>query len=298
MKRLAVILGLLALLPALALLATRPASLPDDALPRHSVDVSNGERIFHTAACASCHSSTDEDSEPPLLGGGLQMDTPFGTFMVPNISPHLAHGIGGWSMLDFANAMQRGVSPEGRHYYPAFPYTAYSRMTLNDIMDLKSYLDTLPAVDKKSEDHSLSFPWSFRAGIGLWKAVNLDSAFVISVPADDELLQHGRYLVEGPGHCAECHTPRDWMGGLDKRRWLAGAPNLDGEGKVSNITPAEAGLEEWSQEDIEYFLASGFTPDFDTVGSSMVKVQENLARLPAEDLTAIAAYLKFIPEEK
>ena len=109
----------------------------------------------------------------------------------------------------------------------------------------------------------------------------------------DPLLLRGRYLVEGPGHCGECHTPRDWTGGLKLERWLAGAPDLEGDGKVPNITPG--GLQGWSQEDIAYYLQSGFTPDFDTVGGSMVKVQKNMAKLPAEDLDAIAAYLKAIP---
>jgi mono/diheme cytochrome c family protein len=223
------------------------------------------------------------------------MATPFGVFRVPNISPHPTSGIGRWSMLDFVNAMLRGVSPDGRHYYPAFPYASYSRMKIGDVMDLKVYLDTLPAVDHQAEGHSLSFPWNIRAGIGAWKLLNVDPAFVVSVPADDPQLERGRYLVEGPGHCAECHTPRNWSGGLDNKHWLGGAPNPDGEGTVPNITPAAQGLAEWSQKDIEYYLASGFTPDFDSVGGSMVSVQENMARLSEQDRAAIAAYLKHIP---
>jgi mono/diheme cytochrome c family protein len=285
---------LLALTAVLVLLTTRPASLPDGALPRQNADISNGERIFHAGGCASCHSSTAEVSEPAILGGGLTMVTPFGKFRVPNISPHPERGIGNWTTLDFANAMLLGTSPDGRHYYPAFPYASYSRMSIGDVIDLKAFLDTLPAVDDQSEDHSLKFPWSIRIGIGLWKLINLDPAFVSPVAAGDQQLMLGRYLVEGPGHCAECHTPRNWSGGLDASHWLAGAPNPDGEGKVPNITPSESGLADWSEGDIEYYLASGFTPDFDTVGSSMVKVQENMARLSKEDRAAIAAYLKGI----
>jgi mono/diheme cytochrome c family protein len=294
-RRLLLFSGLLALTAVLVLLTTRPASLPDGALPRQNADISNGERIFHAGGCASCHSSTAEYSEPAILGGGLTMDTPFGKFRVPNISPHTEHGIGNWTTLDFANAMLLGTSPDGRHYYPAFPYASYSRMSIGDVIDLKAFLDTLPAVDDQSEDHSLKFPWSIRIGIGLWKLINLDPAFVSPVAAGDQQLMLGRYLVEGPGHCAECHTPRNWSGGLDASHWLAGAPNPDGEGKVPNITPGDSGLADWSEGDIEYYLASGFTPDFDTVGSSMVKVQENMARLSKEDRVAIAAYLKSVP---
>ena len=162
-------------------------------------------------------------------------------------------------------------------------------------MDLKTYLDTLTESQNRNEEHDLSFPWNVRAGIGVWKLLNLDPAAVVSVPPEDDLLIRGRYLVEGPGHCGECHTPRNWIGGPDNKRWLAGAPNPDGEGKVPNITPDEKGLADWPVSDIEYYLESGLTPDFDTVGGSMVDVQENLSRLPAEDRAAIAAYLKAIP---
>lgn len=295
MKRLLISLGLIALAISLVLLLTRPTGLPAGALPQHNADVANGERLFNAGGCASCHSSTDDHSEPAILGGGLEMDTPFGIFRVPNISPHPSNGIGSWSVLDFVSAMQLGVSPDGRHYYPAFPYTSYSRMRIEDLMDLRSYLDTLPVAQDKSGDHELKFPFNIRLGLGLWKLVNLDPAFVTPVPADDVQLVRGRYLVEGPGHCGECHTPRNWTGGLDNEHWLAGAPNPDGEGTVPDIATNTSGLAEWSQSDIDYYLESGFTPDFDTVGGSMVKVQENMARLPAGDRAAIAAYLKNLP---
>ena len=295
MKRLAIILGLVALLVVLLMVITRPTRLPADVLPMHTADVSNGARLFHAGGCASCHRSTDKDAETPVLGGGLEMNTPFGTFRVPNISPSPGYGIGNWSTLDFVNAMHNGVSPDERHYYPAFPYSSYVRMSFEDLVDLKTYLDTLPEADNRNEKHDLKFPWNVRAGIGVWKLLNLDPAAVVSVPPENDLLMRGRYLVEGPGHCGECHTPRNWIGGLDNSRWLAGAPNPDGEGKVPNITPDEKGLADWPLSDIEYYLESGLTPDFDTVGGSMVDVQENLSRLPAEDRAAIAAYLKAIP---
>ncbi len=292
MKRLVFTLGLFALVGILLLLATRPKTLSVENLPQHNADSDNGERMFHVGGCASCHATVGDKQEPPVLGGGLAMETPFGVFNVPNISPHPTSGIGLWTTLDFVNAMHRGVSPGGHHYYPAFPYASYSRMNFEDLMDLKTFLDTLPSTDKRNESHELKFPWNIRAGIGLWKWMNLDPAFINAVPPENNLLKRGRYLVEGPGHCGECHTPRNWTGGLDNSRWLGGAANPDGEGKVPNITPAIKGLAEWSQSDIAYYLESGFKPDFDTVGSSMVEVQENMARLPAEDLAAIAAYLK------
>jgi mono/diheme cytochrome c family protein len=295
MKRLLIVLGLVVLAAGSVLFVTRPLGLPEDSSPAHEVDVANGERIFYAGGCASCHTLTDSNPESLVLGGGLEMETPFGVFRVPNITPHPEAGIGQWTMLDFVNAMLLGTSPDGRHYYPAFPYASYSRMSFGDLIDLKFFLDTLPESDNKPADHSLNFPFNIRAGLGMWKLFNLKPGYVAAIPEGDALIQRGRYLVEGPGHCGECHTARDWTGGMDFKRWLAGGPNPDGEGRVPNITPHKDGLEAWEASDIEYYLASGFTPEYDSVGGSMVKVQENMARLPAEDRAAIAAYLKNIP---
>jgi len=294
-KRLAVVLGGIALLVLVTMLVTRPTGLLPGTLPSHTADNVNGERLFHAGGCTSCHVAPGTDSTPPALGGGLALNTPFGVFRVPNISTDRVNGIGAWTTLDFVNAMHLGVSPDGRHFYPAFPYASYTHMSFEDLIDLKSFMDTLPAVQTPNQPHELGFPWNIRAGIGLWKLLNLDSSWVVQVPADDATLVRGRYLVEGPGHCGECHTPRNWTGGLDRSRWLAGAPNPDGEGKVPDITPDKEGLAGWSQHDIEYYLESGFTPDYDTVGGSMVEVQENMALLPAADRAAIAAYLKAVP---
>lgn len=292
MKRLLVLLGLAVVVAIVLLLATRPRTLTPGMLPVHAPDMANGELVFHAGGCVSCHASPGDESTPPLLGGGLAMESPYGVFRVPNISPDPVHGIGQWDEPDFINAMQLGTSPDGRHYYPAFPYASYARMTVEDLLDLKAFLDTLPAVQAQNEEHDLAFPWNVRMGIGLWKLFNLDVRPAVSGLPDDEEIKRGQYLVEGPGHCAECHTPRDWMGGLKLDHWLAGAPDPEGEGQVPNITPS--GLADWLKGDIAYYLQSGFTPDFDTVGGSMVKVQKNMAKLPAEDLDAIAAYLKAI----
>jgi len=290
-----------AALVALAVFAwlSRPLSMAADALPAHVPDVANGERVFWAGGCASCHASPVNGKRAKgdaklKLGGGETLDTPFGLFRVPNISPH-ANGIGGWSTLDFVNAMQRGVSPDGRHYYPSFPYTSYIRMDVRDVIDLKAYLDTLPPVSGVIGPHELAFPWSVRRGIGLWKRRYLDATPVIAAETDEPAVARGRALVEGAGHCGECHTPRDRFGGLDTSHWLAGAPNPDGKGRIPNITPGGKTLSSWSAADIAYYLETGFTPDFDTVGGSMVAVQENLARLAPGDRAAIAAYLKALP---
>ena len=278
---------------------TRPLTIAPEDLPDHEPDPIAGERVFWAGGCASCHASPVDGKRAKgddklLLGGGLELDTPYGVFRVPNISSHPEDGIGGWALVDFVNAMQRGVSPDGLHYYPSFPYTSYARMPVADVMDLKAFLDLLQPVAGRVAPHDLGFPWSVRRGIGAWKRKYLDVAPIVP-DGSSELVELGRQLVEGAGHCGECHTPRDRFGGLLRDRWLAGAQNPEGEGRVPNITPGGKNISGWSAADIAYYLESGFTPEFDTVGGSMVAVQENLSKLSGEDREAIAAYLKALP---
>ena len=275
---------------------TAPQPLQAAALPDHQPDLANGERIFNAGGCAACHAAPGARGEERFrLAGGLALTTAFGTFNVPNISTHPQDGIGRWSALDFVNAMTRGVSPEGFHYYPSFPYASYARMRLEDVIDLKAFMDTLPPIEGGVADHDLNFPYSVRRGVGVWKRLYLDSEPVIALASPTDLLIRGQYLVEGAGHCGECHTPRDFMGGMDAERWLAGAANPDGDGTIPNITPHPEGLEGWSESDIADALKTGFTPEFDSFGGAMAAVQRNLAELPMEDLEAIAAYLKAVP---
>ena len=254
----------------------------------------NGRLMFFAGGCASCHAAPGSDDKL-ALAGGVRLESPFGAFIGPNISPHREDGIGGWSDLDFLNAMLRGVSPEGGHYYPAFPYTSYQRMRVTDLLDLKAFLDTLQPVAGRAPDHEVGFPFNIRRGLGLWKRLYLDGEPFVADPAASDQVNRGAYLSEGPGHCGECHTPRDAIGGLDRSNWFAGAPNPEGKGIIPNITPHAQGLESWSEGDIAYALESGFTPDYDSLGGTMGKVISNTAQLSAEDRAAIAAYLKSLP---
>lgn len=279
---------------AVFLLLTEPNRLSTEAvaaLPEG--DAARGERIFWAGGCTSCHARPASEGDAVLeLAGGLELKTDFGVFVAPNISSHPRDGIGAWSPGDFANAMLRGVAPDGSHYYPAFPYASYARMDPADVADLFAFMKTLPAVEGVAPGNRLGFPFNMRRGLGLWKRLHLDPAPVIAVDTSDPQLVAGRYLVEGPGHCGECHSPRDFSGGIRKGDWLAGAVAAEGEGVVPNLTPT--GLN-WSAADIAYYLESGFTPDFDSVGGAMAAVQRNMARLPAEDRAAIAAYIKAVP---
>lgn len=259
-------------------------------------DATRGERMFWAGGCTSCHARPKSEGPARLeLAGGVELKTQFGTFVAPNISQDKADGIGAWSLEDFANAMLKGVSPLGEHFYPAFPYTSYARMKLADIADLHAFLVTLPAVAGKARGHSLGFPFNVRRGLGLWKLLNLSPDAVIALPeGTPEPVLAGRYLVEGPGHCGECHSPRAVTGGVKKDEWLAGAVAAEGEGVVPNITP-EGAIGSWSAGEIADYLETGFTPEFDSVGGAMVEVQKNMAKLPAADREAIAAYLEAIP---
>jgi mono/diheme cytochrome c family protein len=274
-------------------LVTAPQRLDPADVAQGPGDPARGARLFHVGGCASCHAAKGAKGADRLkLGGGALLATEFGAFQPPNISPG-PDGIGGWSLADFDNAMRRGVSPDGRHYYPAFPYTSYARMRPGDVADLFAYLNTLPAVAGKPADGKIAFPFNIRRGIGLWKRLYLDLAPVVALPADAPAqLQLGQYLVEGPGHCGECHAPRDQFGGLDKARWLGGAPDPEGKGKIPNITPGKL---RWSAGEIADYLKTGFTPDYDSVGGTMVEVQANMAELSDADRAAIAAYLKAVP---
>lgn len=271
---------------------TMPARLGDQALAGLTGDAARGQGVFTAAGCASCHMAPGAKGEAELvLAGGQAFPSDFGTFYAPNISPDPQAGIGGWSALDLANALWRGVSPEGAHYFPALPYWSYGRMTGQDLVDLYAYLQGLPADATASRPHEVGFPFNIRRLLGGWKFLNINPDFVVQGDLT-EAETRGRYLVEALAHCGECHTPRNAIGGLDTGRWLGGATTPDGKGKIPNITPAAL---KWSEDEIVEYLTSGFTPEFDSVGGHMAHVVDNMARLPESDRRAIAAYLKKVP---
>jgi mono/diheme cytochrome c family protein len=270
--------------------------------PQDGRDLANGRTMFFAGGCASCHAAPASDScEDPkikdkfVLSGGRCLKTEFGTFFVPNISSDKENGIGGWTDAQFVRAMREGISPDGEHYYPAFPYTSYQRMHEEDLRDLRAFLNTLPPSDAKDRAHDLSFPFDIRQALAVWKWLFLDGAEFKPDPEKSEKLNRGAYLVEGPGHCAECHSPRNMMGGIVEEKRYSGGPNPDGEGVIPNITPHKTGIADWSENDIVTALETGLMPSFDSFGGSMVKVQEAMAQLSAEDRQAIAAYLKSLP---
>ncbi len=264
-----------------------------------AADLKNGRSMFFAGGCASCHAApasaacdNPKIKDKLILSGGRCLKTPFGTFYAPNISPDKESGIGGWSSAQFIKAMKEGISPKGEHYYPVFPYTSYQRMREGDLLDLKAFLDTLPAAKSRVPGHDLSLPFQMRQTLAAWKWMFLDGQSFKPDPKKSAKLNRGAYLVEGPGHCGECHSPRNLLGGVITDKRFSGGPDPEGKGIVPNITPHKTGIANWSEADIVTALETGLTPSFDTFGGTMVKVQENMAELSADDRAAIAAYIK------
>lgn len=273
-------------------LMTKPKPLAAAAVADLTGDAVRGEAVFWAAGCASCHMAEKAEGAAELvLSGGQKFPSDFGTFVAPNISQDPEQGIGAWSLLDLANAITRGVSPEGEHYYPALPYASYAKMELQDVADLYAFLKTLPADPTPSQPHELGFPFNIRDSIGVWKLMFLSDDWAL--PGNlTPTATRGRYIAEALAHCGECHTPRNMLGGMDTARWLGGAPNPSGEGRIPNITSAKLA---WTAADIVQYLTTGFTPDYDSVGGQMAHVVENMARLPEADRQAVAEYILAVP---
>jgi mono/diheme cytochrome c family protein len=299
-------LGAVAVLVVIALVLwwlTIPASVPAADLPPRTPDMANGRTMFEIGGCVSCHATPAEDTDKidrTKLGGGLALKSPFGTFYVPNISPDPADGIGAWSETEFVNALTKGTSRRGRHLFPAFPYTSYAHMRLEDVRDLFAYLKTLPPVAGRVRRHELGFPFNVRRLVGFWKLLFFQSGAFSPDPTQSAQWNRGAYLVNGPGHCAECHSPRNMLGAIIESERFAGGPTPDGKGFVPNITPI--GLQHWgddnvawSQKDIATLLADGMTPSGDYAGGPMAEVIRNAAELSAADREAIAAYILSLP---
>ena len=283
---------LLAVLAGAMLAGASPAVEPDPASPEPAA---RGAYILRAAGCATCH--TDVANGGAFLAGGRYLSSPWGAIAVPNITPDPETGIGGWSDEDFVRALRDGKSPTGRTYYPAFPYTAYTGMRREDMLDLKAYLDTVEPVVAANKPHRLRFPFSVRLALHPWRWLFFERGPAAPDPALDERLARGRYLVESLGHCAACHTPRNMLGASKRARHLAGSRYGPGGLSVPNITPdAETGIGSWSEVDLVFFLRTGFTPAGDDVQGEMREaIDDGLRHLTQEDLEAMAAYLKALP---
>ncbi|WP_293381863.1 cytochrome c [Phenylobacterium sp.] len=296
MRRVLIILiVLVAVGVAAGLVITAPKTLPaSEVAAGYHPDVANGQVMFIAGNCSACHMTPGQDDRTQLAGG-LKLKSPFGTFVTPNISPDKTYGLGGWTEAQFVNAMKRGTGRHGEHLYPAFPYPSYSLMKTSDVRDLFAYLQTLPAIAKPTAPHELKFPFNQRLAVGGWKLLYFHPHEFKPDPAKSAAWNRGEYLAEGPAHCAECHTPRNALGGLETAQLYAGAPNLEAGGRfASNITPHKDGLGDWSEQDLTDFLKSGTDKCFNEP-EGMKDVIASTGKLPDADVAAIAAYIHALP---
>jgi mono/diheme cytochrome c family protein len=261
-------------------------------------DARRGEYVARLSGCHSCHTDSGKKGAP--LAGGLELKSPFGIFRVPNITPDPDTGIGRWSERDFIRAMTQGVAPGGAHYYPAFPYTSYTRMTQPDLLDLKAYLDTVKPVRHAVPPHELRFPYSLRFALGLWKWLFFRPGPFKPDPAKSPSWNRGAYLATGPGHCGECHTARNFLGALRPTHAFAGARQGPDGNRVPNITPhPEKGIGLWSAQDIVDFLKTGKLPYGEEVGPPMDEViANNTSHWSDADLKATAEFLLSLPKQE
>jgi mono/diheme cytochrome c family protein len=274
----------------LQLAALAPArSYADDAR------VVRGGYLARAAGCISCH--TDKKAKGAPFAGGRAIKTPFGIYYSPNITSDTETGIGRWSNVDFLNALQRGLRPDGAHYFPIFPYTTYTKMQEADALDIKAYLFSVRAVRRENRAHDVWPPFGWRWVVSAWKWLFFEEGRFKRNLKHDAVRNRGAYLVEALAHCGECHTPRNFAGALDRTMWLAGTE--DGpEGEISaNITPDfETGIGDWSVDQIAFFLKVGTKPDYETAEGAMAEaIEDGLSHLSDADLEAIAWYIKSLP---
>ena len=250
-------------------------------------DVAKGKYLASAAGCVGCHTDTAPGAVP--FAGGRLLETPFGKFYGPNITPHLDTGLGKWTEADFRRALRLGERPDGAHYYPAFPFPSFTGMTDGDVRDLWAYIRGLPPASRANRAHELNFPFGWRFLVTFWKWLFFaPQPFVASRQASAQV-NRGAYLVNVLGHCGECHTPRNFLGGLKKERWLAGG--VLPEGRVPNLTPTR--LKKWNDAQLREFLRSGATPTGDPPSDAMDEVIRNTtSQLTPQDVEALIAYLR------
>jgi mono/diheme cytochrome c family protein len=254
-------------------------------------DSKRGEYLAKAGGCVGCH--TEDKKDAPRFAGGRALKTPFGTFYGPNITPHPEAGIGRWSEADFVRALRTGVRPDGAHYYPAFPYPSYTKISDADLRDLWAFLRTLPPSDRASQQHDLGLLYRWRFLLSVWKWLFFSPGPMANDPQLSPAVNRGAYLVQALGHCGECHTPRNFLGGPKRDRFLGGGTATDDK-STPNLTPTR--LKKTSDNELKDFLLTGMTPDGDVTAEAMGEVVTNTtSQLTPDDLAAMIAYLRSLP---
>lgn len=249
-----------------------------------------GAYLARMSGCIACHTDSENGGAP--LAGGVALETDFGTFYSPNLTTDKTHGIGDWTLETFAKAVRQGVSPDGTPYYPAFPYPFYAKLSDQDVADLWMAFQTVPPAAQPSTDQNVVFPFNFRDGLKLWRALFLDQSGFQTIEGQSEAWNRGKYIVEAPAHCGACHTPRNTLGARQAELRLHGADKLPGGGKSPPITTSALTENGWTEKSLAYALRTGVLPDGDTFGGSMGEVVRDGTRfLAQDDLNAIASFL-------
>jgi len=260
-------------------------------------DAKRGEYLAKAGGCIGCHTEDKKDAVP--FAGGRALKSPFGTFYGPNITPHPEAGIGRWTEADFVRAIRQGERPDGKNYFPAFPYTSFTKIVDRDLRDLWAYLRTLAPSPRANQEHQMRFPFGWRFLVTFWKWFFFTPGPFTKLPGLSDIADRGAYLVQALGHCGECHTPRNFLGGPKTSRFLAGGKGPDGK-DVANLTPS--GLKKWSDKELEDILTTGIEPEGDFVAEAMGEVVRNTtSQLTPADLKALIAYLRTlapVPSEK
>ena len=248
--------------------------------------LARGRRVAAAGDCATCHTAPGGRSN----AGGLAIETPFGLIHSTNITPDPETGIGRWSYSAFERAMRQGISRDGKHLYPAFPYTSFARITDEDMQALYAYLMSQPAVPARAPENTLAFPFSVRPLMAGWNALFLEPGTYRPDPARSAQWNRGAYLVEGAGHCGACHTPRNALGAeKGGRAWLSGAM-VDGW-EAPALTSLSHAPVPWTEDELFRYLRTGFSPQHGVAAGPMGPVVAEMAVLPDEDVRAIAVYL-------
>jgi mono/diheme cytochrome c family protein len=275
-------------LAAALLLVGTTASFAGDSDPQEFTQIERGRYLAVLSDCASCH--TVPGSNQPFAGGRA-IETPFGNIVAPNITPDAETGIGSWSDEQFDAAVRKGTAPDGSHLYPAMPYNAYTKMSPDDVLAIRAYLNTLVPVRNEVEANKLPFPFNIRAAMRVWNALYFTEGDYQPNPHQSAEWNRGAFLVDGPGHCGACHTPKTALGGDKTGQYLEGA-YLQGWSAPDITNNSRLGLGAWSKEDLVAYLKSGHNRVTAATGPMGEVVTLSTAFMTESDLNAIAAYLK------
>jgi mono/diheme cytochrome c family protein len=278
------------LVAALLLLGTT-ASFAGDSDLQEFTQIERGRYLAVLSDCSSCH--TVPGSNQPFAGG-RPIETPFGNIVAPNITPDSETGIGSWSDEQFDAAVRKGIARNGSHLYPAMPYNAYTKMSRDDVLAIRAYLNTVVPVRNAVEANTLPFPFNIRAAMRVWNALYFKEGDYQPNPRQSAEWNRGAFLVDGPGHCGACHTPKTTLGGDKTSEYLQGA-YLQGWSAPDVTNDTRLGLGAWSKQDLVAYLKSGHNRVTAATGPMGEVVTLSTAFMKDSDLGAIATYLKSLP---